>query len=77
MFETRRNSGNGTMYIICAATCFAAGYGFSVLSSAAVTLPLTNWTEAGAGAADAGGNFSFTNPPAPGGPVRFFGIRIP
>ncbi len=55
----------------------AAGYGYSILSSTNLALPLTNWSLVGTGVFDGSGNFAVTNTLPYGGPQQFYDLRIP
>jgi autotransporter-associated beta strand protein len=55
----------------------AAGYGYSLLSSTDIALPLTNWSVVGTGLCDADGNFAVTNPVTSSFPQLFYRVRIP
>jgi hypothetical protein len=47
-----------------------------LLVSASLGLPLAKWTVVSTNAFDAGGGFSFTNPPSPNAPRTFYGLRL-
>jgi hypothetical protein len=55
----------------------AAGYGYSILSSTNLALPLTNWSLAATGVFNSDGNFAVTNILPPGAPQRFYDLGIP
>lgn len=55
----------------------AAGYGYSILSSPDLTLPLANWSLSGTGVFDGSGNFAVTNNLSPEAPQQFYELRIP
>jgi hypothetical protein len=50
---------------------------YNVLTSTDVTQPLANWSLAGTGTFDSGGNFSFTNTVDTTIPSSFFIIQVP
>lgn len=55
----------------------AAGYGYSILSSTDLTLPLANWSLAGTGVFNGDGNFAATNNLSPEAPQQFYELRTP
>ncbi|MGA3285510.1 MAG: BNR-4 repeat-containing protein [Verrucomicrobiota bacterium] len=55
----------------------AAGYGWSVLCSTNLSMPLANWAVAGVGLCDADGKCAFTNALSSADPQKFFIFRIP
>ncbi len=57
-----------------------SGVGYAnyyLLSSTNLAAPVTNWARLLTNQFDAGGNFNFTNPMAPGAPQSFYQLQIP
>jgi hypothetical protein len=50
---------------------------YSVLAATNIALPATNWPAIDTSVFDPAGNFAFTNPIAPGFPLRFYRLRVP
>jgi len=69
-------SRSGTNVII-SGTGGPANAPYAVLTATNVTTPLSNWVSLVTNQFDSNGNFSFTNPIAPGELQRYFRIRTP
>jgi len=55
----------------------AAGYGFSILASTNLTIPVTNWPVTGMGVCDSNGNFIVTNSLNMTNLRQFYLVRMP
>jgi sugar lactone lactonase YvrE len=53
------------------------GASFTVVSTANLSLPFTNWTAVGASTEISPGQFQFTSQPTTNDPQRFYGVRSP
>ena len=63
--------------LILAGTGGTPGAGYTVLSSADATAPVSAWTVASTGTFDASGAFNISLPIQPNDPVRFFRLQVP
>jgi fibronectin-binding autotransporter adhesin len=63
--------------VVISGTNGSAGANYTVLTATNVALSLSNWVSLVTNQFDSSGNFSFTNPIAPGERQRFFRIRTP
>jgi len=64
-------------YIIIFTFTNGAAMSFTVLSTTNLSLPLSDWTVAGAATNAAPGMFQFTSQPTTNDAQRFYGVRSP